>query len=646
LIRQARRVGRRASLAVALVGLMLFAGAASASAHSYFIQSDPADGSILEQPPKSVVLVFSSAVAANFTDIVLVEAGGTRYTPTSVTSYPGKPNIVVVALPPIPKGSYRLSFATRDAVDLHRTSGTIVFGVGTAPPASEAVPGPAPAQPSEVVLRWLALAGLAAVLGGVVVSFLVVSGLAVGGTVRAAVQHRLVGLSIVGAVLVLIGETGLLLLQASSLGPVLPSIGRLLAGSEFGTRWLVTAVLELGLVPLLLSVWRTSRRTEMRGLIREIRRMKGWGLLSTQVRILVLCAGLTAAVAFSGHVAGESGSSIGGLTLLTLHVGAMAVWAGGVLAIAIAMLELRRSGSAWDRANVMAIVVGFGPLAAVSFATLGVTGLLLAGLQVATVTALLSTPYGTALIAKVGLIALVAILGLRHARWTWRGLSSRVSKLRPMPARLSLTVGLEAAGALGVVLLASLLGASAPAQGPQFAPLPTGPAITQLTQEQDGLLITVSVKPNQAGPNLLSVLVANTRRPAPGPVQQVTVLVVRPGDAQGQLLPTTQTGSSFDAGAIKLDAGDVRFTVTVDRTGIGQSIATLGWHVAALPIRRAQVVVSDQPIAPIANTAALVAGIAALTIVILGVRRIRQRRVRASGGGEPGPNDASKGEVA
>src|SRR3979490_3219407 len=204
-----------------LVAFSLLISAGSASAHSYFMQSGPQDGSILERAPVRVVLAFSDAVATNFTSIQLVEAKtGVNYPPKSVLPYPSVPNIVVVTLPPIPNGSYRLSFSTHDALDFHETAGSIVFGIGEAPPASTGhVPQPIPAQPAEFLLRWLALAGLAAILGGVSFALLVIGRLPAADQVRAHVQRLLFGLAVVGTVLVIAGQTGLLALQASSLGP-------------------------------------------------------------------------------------------------------------------------------------------------------------------------------------------------------------------------------------------------------------------------------------------------------------------------------------------------------------------------------------------------------------------------------------------
>lgn len=620
---QVRRFANRAALAGALVTLVMLAGSATASAHSYFMQSDPADGSILERAPSKVVVVFSSPVAANFTKVKLVEAGGAHYAPTSVVGYPGQSNIVVISLPEIAKGSYRLTFVTRDSEDLHQTAGTIVFGIGVAPPATAPVPKPVPAQPSEFLLRWLALTGLAGVMGGVTVALVVIGRLPGEDVLRARVQRSLFGLALVGTGLVLCGETGLLALQASSLGPIAPSIGRVLTESQFGTRWLVTLLLAAGLAPLLISLWMTSRRRQVPGLAREIRKLGAWSLLSTQVRVVLLCIGLGVALAFSGHVAGAAATSVSGVTLLALHLVAMGVWVGGLVALGLALLVVRRAEGQLRAGSVMALVAGFGPIAGASFGALGVTGLLLSGTQVASVTALLSTQYGAVLIGKMALIGFVALFGLRHALLTLRGLARRGPQAGRIPRTLPLTIALEAIGAIMVVLLAAVLGASAPARGPQFDPLSSAPNVTQVTREQDGLLMTLSVKPNKAGPNLIGVQVVGTRRPEPAPVQRVTVTVLRP-NAVPEVLATTPSGLFYDAGSVKLAAGDVRFTVKVERAGIGETVDIVPWQVTALEVQRAPVVISDQRVAPVVDALALV-GVLMATLLVIGAL-LRQRR--------------------
>jgi copper transport protein len=166
-----------------------------------------------------------------------------------------------------------------------------------------------------------------------------------------------------------------------------------------------------------------------------------------------------------------------------------------------------------------------------------------------------------------------------------------------------------------------VLGASAPAIGAQFKPPDNSLNITQLTQQRDGMLITLSVKPNRSGPNLVAARVVNTRWPAPAPVQGVTILVRQPDDPQGQLMTTTASGPSYDAGTVKLSAGDANFTVTVVRQGAGASVVTVPWRVNALGVPRAPVVISNQPLAPAVDLAAVLVLVLAAALVGAGLAR-------------------------
>ena len=135
------------------------------------------------------------------------------------------------------------------------------------------------------------------------------------------------------------------------------------------------------------------------------------------------------------------------------------------------------------------------------------------------------------------------------------------------------------------------------------------------------MLITLSVKPNRSGPNLVAARVVNTRWPAPAPVEGVTILVRQPDDPQGQLMTTTASGPSYDAGTVKLSAGDANFTVTVVRQGAGASVVTVPWRVNALDVLRAPVVISNQPLAPAVDLAAVLVLVLAAALVGAGLAR-------------------------
>jgi hypothetical protein len=135
------------------------------------------------------------------------------------------------------------------------------------------------------------------------------------------------------------------------------------------------------------------------------------------------------------------------------------------------------------------------------------------------------------------------------------------------------------------------------------------------------------VKPNRRGPNLLTVQVVDTRRPALAPVTGVTVLLRRPGAAAGEALETTRTGSRFDAGTVNLVNGDLDIAVVVHRAALSDTVVDLPWSVRAPEVKRAPTVISADPLAPALNMGALlVASSAAVALLLALLRRRLQGR--------------------
>ena len=192
----------------------------------------------------------------------------------------------------------------------------------------------------------------------------------------------------------------------------------------------------------------------------------------------------------------------------------------------------------------------FGGLAALSVAVLALSGLYSAGVDVATPDALITTLYGQALLAKTLLFMVVGVIGLTNsllvrsgadrARWLGRG------------------VRLEAALVTGVILLAALLTATAPARGERFAaPRKMAPEPAPVRSAPAGdLLVSLSVKPNEPGANFVTAGVFDTRRPAPAQVRGVDVSIGgAAGRWHGQSRHETATGSSRRASSTAMARG-------------------------------------------------------------------------------------------
>jgi hypothetical protein len=302
----------------------------------------------------------------------------------------------------------------------------------------------------------------------------------------------------------------------------------------------------------------------------------------------------------SGHVGASTQPGVSEVVVRTAHFLSLSLWVGGLVSM-VAILALRRlpADAAW------LVLRRFSPVAAAALIATIASGVLMAGANVASITAALTTQYGLALLLKIVVVGMVALLGLRHAV-----VVARRSRLEPgrLPLR---TLSIEAAGALLVVLLGAFLGSSFPAVGAQYdPPSASAPASTQTVDLRD-ITLRLSVAPNQPGRNLVAVTVINKRRPVPAAVQEVNVVI---GDSltgsRPVLIATADQGGRYDVGSADLTTGTLGLTVWIIRAGVAPIQQTFNWSVPPAQVARHPVVISDAAIAPAANlaAAALIAG--------------------------------------
>ena len=581
---------------------MCAAGSVTASAHTLFVGSDPPDGGVVNVAPSHVNLDFTEPVLLLYSHATLADSAGRQTViPDAGISVDSQyPNRLVVKLPELGHDSYRLSFKTRDSTDLHDTEGSIVFGVAEAPSLKRQTAVTPVASWTEVLFRWVIFSGLAGLVGGLLFALFLLPR-AISRELLAKAQATALWIGVSGAALVVSGEVGALLLKEYQPGSSPVPLDRLLLGSDFGTRLLISSLLAAGAG--LLTVWlawhaRLGRPADSP--ILELRRAGILALSSGSVRACLLVVALAGALGMSGHIGASTQPSFADAAVRATHLFSFSVWGGGLLAI-VAVLGIRRTLPAEDG---WAVLRRFSPVAAAALLGTIVSGVLMSGAEVASVTAALSTQYGLALIAKVGLVGLVALLGLRHAVVVAR--KPRIGQKLPLR-----TLSLEAGGALVVVLFGAFLGSSFPAVGAQFDPPAPRQAVATQTVDLRDLTLRLSVEPNQPGRNLVAVNVINKRRPIPAEVQQVSVVI---GDSTTGTRPVlsakvAQSGR-YDVGSADLTPGKLDLTVWIIRAGVSPIQQAFTWSVPPAPVIRHRVVVSDAPIAPAANlvAAALVVG--------------------------------------
>lgn len=595
---RAARTPRRVLALVALllaVGTGLLAGAPSASAHAFLASSDPADGAVLTQAPRTLTLTFSEHVEVAATSVVLVSADGTRRPLGPVTVAAGddteEPATVSAPLPPMTRGAYQVAWSTLSSDDLHATSGTFGFGVGVPAPAvgwTETAP-----DVPEAALRALVLVGL--LLGAAhPVAAGVLRRRGLGDGAATAVLARAAGGA---AVLAAVAGAALLVAELSTHAAAAGDVLR----SRYGAWW---AVREAGLVAVGVLLARHPRRAGAAhvGVAR-------WGELAV--------AGAALPAALATAVLGHSGSGETGsparVALSTLHVLSTATWVG-TLGLLVVVLAARRPG--WIAAR--SVLVGFGPVAVAGVAGTAVTGVALAAGVVGSLDALLLTDYGRLLLAKVALVGGLLLLGaVNHRR-----LRHRVGRGRALSR---LVVG-EAVGGLVVLLLTALVTSGQPATERQLVADPATPGSLLRTSQVGDLQEELTLRPNLPGPNVAVVRVADSRRPSPGPVAAVEVGVV---DASGRttLVPATRLGDGRWSASVSLPQwGSTSVRTVVTRRGVpAATVGDLDWTVSAPPGTPGVLVSRTSLAGPLQTAAWALAGLLALGLLVA-LRRVARTR--------------------
>ncbi|GAA1824357.1 copper resistance protein CopC/CopD [Planosporangium flavigriseum] len=574
----------------------------AASAHAYLARSTPGDGTVLDRAPQTLTLSFTERVELSATHVDIVDGDGRHYTPTSVAlrqestdgaalaSGTEAAADVVVGLPKLPANMYHIMWSTLSSDDLHTTSGNLVIGVQRTVPAAARAAGPGGPVPLETALRGLGLVGLSVLLGGATLALLLAAR-------TPDLRRWLLDVAASGGALALVSTPVQLLSQVYAGAG---GVGRLLAREALSGRWLAR---ELGLLALTVAVLRA--RTTLRS--------------ATVPRpgVLVLgCAGALAAAGGTALLGHQAGTAL--LLATVVHVLAAGAWAGSVVAAALALVPVLRSGPERG-AQVAALLRTFAAIAVVAVVSLTISGLLLTGVQVATLDALLTTPYGLVLIAKIAAMVLAGLLGLRTARRLRGGQGA-------VPLRGLVTEATALVVALG---LAGALASAGPARGPRFE-ASAGVKITpQVSGQVADLVDTVTVRPNLPGRNVVTITVADTRRPALAPIGGVSV-VLRSPDGVQTVRPVTRAAD----GSWMLATDDIRtpgawkISVTVLRNGLAPVTDVHDWGVAGAGTGP-NALVSSAPLKPAVAALAAVLAVGSLAGAALWYRRrIRAPRAR------------------
>ena len=419
-------------------------------AHANLVSSDPPTGSVLSKAPGTVALEFSEALDPDFSKARLADADLMVLAEGPGSIDPNENRVLRLDLPALTTGAYNVIWQARSAVDGHITSGVVTFSIGEAasnasllPPAG--VQDPTNARPPlvDTLIRWLSYFAAAMTAGSFLFGWLVWRPAyrawdSPDPTSDRFAARRLRQLARLGTASLAALSLGFLMFQAweASQGAFQISYGQALA--------------EL-LEPL--SGWVFWLRMVLLGFLAYLAQRlsnpgagpaKPWWTAAIVMLIVLLTFSLQShAAALDNPLA---------VAIDWLHITAMATWLGGLLPL---FLLLRQT-----ELPPHFLVPKFSRLALTCVATLAISGLSSAVIQVRTIQALTSTTYGIAIAVKSALFAIIVGLGAVNLLV----LSPRLKRSREKATRwLRNTIRTELAIGFLVLVMAGLMTGVSPA---------------------------------------------------------------------------------------------------------------------------------------------------------------------------------------
>lgn len=475
------RASRVAGLAVlvAVLGLIL---PAMASAHAILIASSPPMNQATPVAPAVVRLQFSEAITllnptedcqvVNATG-ASVEAGTCHVSPSDVRE------LDAPLRPDLPDGTYTVRYAVVSA-DSHVVGAALPFAIGNGPvglPYLGNRPGQGPSETStwEVSARFLEFIGLGGLFGILAFRWLIwrgawsprrrQAGLAESDREAALGWGRDFfwtgfGVLAVGAML---AEGYLLVVYTAtalgtSVGHVLgdtSGIGTVLSGTRFGS--LIQLRGALLFVLFALGAWQFLAEF---GGGDEPRRATPSGRTVPAILMALAIAGVLWGIASQGHASQAPAALLQEVADL-VHMGAAAVWIGGLVCTVFVLWRLPRAVPQGGAAVATDVLAQFSRIAMIAVALVVLTGTIRTLGELSAPQQLWTTTYGQCILAKIALLGLAGIIALYNRRITLT-LERRAATHRAALRRVRTAALVELGAAVVILWIAALLVAEVP----------------------------------------------------------------------------------------------------------------------------------------------------------------------------------------
>ncbi|HDI0347393.1 TPA: copper resistance protein CopC [Listeria innocua] len=363
------------------------------SAHAYLENSNPADQSHIKTAPEKVTLVFNEEIEADFPLIEVKDSSGKRVETGKTAVSKKNDHMVEASLPADLKADvYSVSWRVVSA-DGPAVTGIISFKLGDTKATFQESEVPSSGADLQIssIQKAILYIGFSLFIG------VLVFGLGLYPR-KEQISEKISGRlkKVTWIALALLGEALFMQLFVQTSITTGVSISESFGPSKLaaflttktGYIWISEFIVWLLLAIFTIMMFFKNKQWSWFALLTE----------SALIGYLIF------AKAQNGHAA-ASADKIVSITADMLHMIAASVWVGGILVLLFVLPKTGKAREIWSRFAIVAII---------AVASILVSGLLMAVMNIGQMSNLFTTNYGKILLFKIGLFLLMALLGLGH----------------------------------------------------------------------------------------------------------------------------------------------------------------------------------------------------------------------------------------
>jgi copper transport protein len=385
-------------------------------AHAFVIKSNPSPSQSLAVPPTKVDVYFSEPVDLRYSKLLVIDSNGKQIDNKDIQHINGDQSSLSVTLPSsrLKDGVYTVTTKVLSQVDGHVTDNAFVFGVGKSGASKDlsvAAGANINKQGSQLyipdaIARFPALVGQIIIVGSTFTTLWLWRPISkinwfndVLKQTRKSINRRLTILIVIGSVILVISDFGIIYVQAASINVGISDA----IMTKFGNVWVVRVVLSFVLLFISLFEYRKLKKDDDKIAI------SNEGI--TSILVIGLVTLLTTSLV--GH--GAANGKYLPITIDLIHNLAASIWIGGVIYLALVVVPAIRKSTSLDefmKISVISIIIPrFSSIPVVILGIIIITGPSLLYILESNLGLTLASLYGKILIVKLLLATVMICIG-------------------------------------------------------------------------------------------------------------------------------------------------------------------------------------------------------------------------------------------